>query len=70
MFNVNNTGNYQKSKSRFCFLGYYFKVFKKKTIVKIRSETRKKIYKTIKRCYKNYEDVLLSMTNKINLKKE
>ena len=28
----------------------------KKTIVKIRSETRKKIYKTIKRCYKNYEE--------------
>ena len=23
---------------------------------KIRSETRKKIYKTIKRCYKNYEE--------------
>ena len=60
----------KKASQVFVFLGYYFKVFKKKTIVKIRSETRKKIYKTIKRCYKNYEDVLLSMTNKINLKKE
>uniref|UniRef100_UPI003FEE8986 hypothetical protein n=1 Tax=Candidatus Ventrenecus sp. TaxID=3085654 RepID=UPI003FEE8986 len=60
----------KKASQGFVFLGYYFKVFKKKTIVKIRSETRKKIYKTIKRCYKNYEDVLLSMTNKINLKKE
>ena len=70
MFNVNNNGNvnYQKSliiriirhlqkaSQGFVFLGYHFKVGKKKTIVKIRSETRKKIYKTIKRCYKNYEE--------------
>lgn len=45
----------KKASQGFVFLGYHFKAVKKKTI---------------KRCYKNYEDVLLSMTNKINLKKE
>lgn len=45
-----------KASQGFVFLGYHFKIVKKKTIVKIRSETRKKIYKTIKRCYKNYEE--------------
>lgn len=41
----------KKTSQGFVFLGYHFKVVKKKN-------------------YKNYEDVLLSMTNKINLKKE
>ena len=41
----------KKASQGFVFLGYHFKVVKKKN-------------------YKNYEDVLLSMTNKINLKKD